>query len=88
MLDEIEAKLKTDTAFRTALLSLLARHGLFPDARARVMKRAHAAAVMLDGGQPRAEAQACLIDRYDISRSTAYRDLARALNARQQLPLF
>ena len=79
----IEALLRENHVFRARLVALMVRAGLYQARSAVVMQRAHAAAVMLDSGSPRNEAQGMLCERYGISRATAYRSLEKALDIRQ-----
>ena len=79
----IEALLREDHAFRARLVALMVRAGLYHARSAAVMKRAHAAAVMLDSGSRRNAAQGMLRERYGVSRSTAYRSIEKALDIRQ-----
>jgi hypothetical protein len=82
-LSHVESLLRDNHVFRSRLVALMVRAGLYHARSAVVMQRAHAASCMLDAGSRRNDAQLVLRERYGISRSTAYRSLEKALDIRQ-----
>lgn len=71
--------------FKARLLSLLSRSGLASLPRAHVIHyRAETARSILSGGNTQSETRDALCQRFGISRRTAYRLIASALDLRQR----